>query len=264
VLLCDREASLRESAGLIADALVELLRAAEQERLPEGADTEPLREPLARRLFERLRRREQDLRGDLRRIYLHENLRVLQSSIDRVDEDLFATSTWTRLGLSRPQLLASGAAAGALVGSALDVALGGSSLLLGSAIGGLLGLGSTLWAWERMCEIRVLGSPLGGTLLRAGPVRNPNFGWVVLDRALIFHGAVANHAHARREPVDLAGRAGRVHDLDPARQRQIARVFEELRRDPDREALAALRAELAAPIESILREDEPALRGARP
>jgi hypothetical protein len=260
VLVSDRAARVRESAGRIADALADLLTARDELRLAADEDLEQPRAELSRRFLEKLRERELRLRSDLRRVYLREGLQVTQESIERVDEDLFATDTWSRLGLSRTQLLTSGAAAGALIGGGVDVAVGGASFLMGTAVGGLIGLASTLIAWDRLVDVRVLGAALGGQLLCIGPIRNPNFGWVVLDRALIFERVVANHAHARREPIDLAGRGGLVRTLGGERRKRIASAFRELGRAPAPEDLARLRLQLAGDIEGVLRDEEPTLR----
>jgi len=199
----DRAQRVRECAGLVADAIVDLLTLRDELRLAADEDPEPHREGLAERFYARLRERELRLRHDLRRVFFHERLRVVQSDLDRADEDLFATSTWSRLGLSRVQLLASGAASGALIGGGIDLATGLTSVFLGALIGGSLGLVSSLVAWDQLADVRVLGAPLGGRLLCIGPIRSTNFGWIALDRAWIFYDAVSRHAHARR--VQVAG-----------------------------------------------------------
>jgi hypothetical protein len=260
-LLADRAASLRECAGLIADALAELVSACEEQRLGPEEPIEPRRGPLAERLLERLRRREQQLRADVRRVYLRAQLEVHQPDLERVDEDLFATDSWNRLGLSRVQLALGGGAAGALFGGGIDVALGGSSLLAGAALGGALGVVSTLWAWQQLAQVRVFGAPFGGRLLRAGPVRDPNFAWVVLDRALILHAGVAQRAHARRTPLQLAGASSAVRELPASERARLGRRFERLRRLPGPAELDELRQELARDIEAILRHAEPLYAG---
>jgi len=249
----DRALRVRESAGLIADAIVDLLTLRDEQRLAVDEDPAPHRDGLAERYYARLREREQRLRRDLRRVFFHERLRVLQGDIDRADEDLFATSTWSRLGLSRTQLMATGVASGALIGGGIDLATGMASVFLGALIGSSVGLVSTLVAWSRLADVRVLGAPLGGRLLCIGPVRSPNFGWIALDRAWIFYEAVSKHAHARREPVELAGRAGRTQSLDAATRQRIGGCFDRLRRrSADPAEIERARSELAGLLEPLL------------
>ena len=252
LLEADRRFRLRESARVVADALVDLVTHTEEKRLAPGADTQPEREPLQRRYYEWLRERELRMRRDLRRLHLHEDLEVDQAEIEQLDEDLFDLATWSRLGLSRTQIAAAGAAAGVVVGGGIDVAVGGSSLLLGSALGGAVGAASALWGWSQLAEVRVLGLQLGGRLLRIGPMPNRNFPWVILDRALVFHRALAGRAHARREPVDLRGAEGIVSDLPRDARSAIEGAFDSLRKGATSEAQGAAGRALAGCVEKIL------------
>lgn len=257
-LLADRDARLSEAAGAIADALVDLLSAREEVRLPEHGETEAEREALSKRFFARLRERELRLRHDLRRIHLHSRLQVTQTEgFETPGEGLFDRSTWSRLGLSRSQLMATGVAAGALAGGAVDAAVGGTSLLLGTAVGGLIGLATSYLGFDKLARTHVLGSPMGGLLLRIGPIQSPNFGWVVLDRALLFHAAVAHHAHARRAPIDLAGRPSIVQGLASDERRVLGGLFEQARRYAGQPSqIDRLRLEIGEKLHALLHELE--------
>ncbi len=253
VLEADRRFRLRESARVIADALADLVTHTEEKRLAPGADPEPEREPLQTRYYAWLRERELRMRRDLRRLHLHEDLEVDQAGIEQQDEELFDLSTWSRLGLSRAQLAAAGAAAGAVVGGGIDVSVGGSSLLLGSALGGAVGAASALWGWAQLAQVRILGLQLGGRLLRIGPMPNRNFPWVILDRALVFHAAVARRAHARRAAVDLRNAEGVVSTLPREVRGEIQSAFDTLRRGGSPEAAGGACRVLAGAVEGLLR-----------
>jgi hypothetical protein len=256
VLESDRDESERQSADAIADALVDMLSRVESVRLPRDANPESHQEPLAQRYYAALRDRELDLRRDLRAIYLHRSLEVELESVEReagaADEDLFDLSTWSSLGLNRTQLAAGGAATGAVVGGGIDVALGGASFLLGSLLGAVAGLGSTWWGWDRLAEVKLLGAPLGGALLEIGPMRNPNFPWVVLDRALRFREVVAQRSHAKRTPVQLESGDGVVTGLPATLRRRVQSVLDRLAKSRDGASLEAARIELGASILAIL------------
>jgi GTPase Era involved in 16S rRNA processing len=254
-LIDDRAHTKREAAALLADALVDMLTRVERERLPAGADPEPHREPLAQRLFAQLRRRELRLRSDLQDAYRHTGLEVAQASTQAdpaLEADLFDTRTWSRLGLGRTQLLASGAVAGATVGLGVDAALGGASVLLGTAIGGLVGAATSWLAWDRLVQTSVLGAPLAGVELRCGPVAAPNFAWVLLDRALLFQEALAGRAHARRTSIELDEAASRVRALDPETRKPIEACFGELRKLPAEPQQRYLRGRLTELVEPLL------------
>ncbi len=262
VLDGDRGFRLRESARVVADALVDLVTHCEEKRLDSDAASDPEKSGLEARYYAQLAERELRLRRDLRRLHLHDDLQVEQAvtdaaSVEQLDEDLFDLTTWSQLGLSRSQLAAAGAAAGAVVGAGVDVSVGGSSLLLGTAVGGIAGAASALWGFGQLAQVRVLGLQLGGRLLRIGPMSNRNFPWVILDRALVFHAAVAHRAHARRTPVDLRAAEGVVAALPRDVRGKLESAFEVLRKSPGPDALHAATASLAGEIEAILREREP-------
>lgn len=258
----DRAHARRESAQEIADALVEMLTRTEEERLEVGVEAEPHKAPLAARYFEALRDRELALRESLRSLYLHRALEVDEVPREMrpdaqgpLDEDLFDTSTWSRLGLSRGQLIASGATAGAVIGGGIDAATGGASFLVGSLLGSVIGGASSYWAWDRLTEVRVLGRPLGGALLAVGPMKSQAFPWVVLDRALLFHRLVANRSHSKRDPVKLSEAGSVVSQLSGDVRGAISAVLDRLGRRPDPGVRSRARNELAELLEPIL-EDE--------
>lgn len=261
VLVEDRRQGLNQSANAIADALVDMLTRVENERLERGADPEPYKADLARRYYDALRERELALRRDLREIYLHRNLEVELESVEADGEDLFDLSTWSRLGLNRRQLAAGGAATGAVVGGTIDAALGGSSFLLGTAIGGVAGLASAWLGWGRLAEVKLLGQSFGGTLLEIGPMRSPNFPWVVLDRALCFHEAVSQRSHAKREAVRLEAGEGIVSGLPADSRRRVQGVIDRLAKAKDASSVESARIALAAALRAVLEERE-ASRGA--
>jgi hypothetical protein len=115
------------------------------------------------------------------------------------------------------------------VGAGIDASVGGASMLLGTAIGGLTGLASTWWAWGQLAEFKVLGANLGGVALRIGPLRSPAFPWVVLDRALQLHRVVSTRAHARREVAHVGDAVGRVASLSAQERRPLQECFDRLR-----------------------------------
>ena len=262
-LQADRADRAREAAGRVADAVVDLAVYVEEERLAPRADPEPAKAALADRFYDALREREARLAADLRSIYWHRNLEVESEAGASFEEDLFDTDTWSRLGLSRTQLLAAGFAAGAAAGFGIDLAVGGGSLLLGSLLGGAAGGASTWWAWDRLAEIDVLGESLGGVLLRAGPVRDPNFPWVVLDRALLLQHHVSHRAHAKRDPLRLAGLEGRTGRFPPAERKRVQSLFGRLRKRPAGAERRAVAAELAEMLVRWFQEDDAADTGPR-
>ena len=130
------------SAQAIADMVADALTLVASERLPLDGDPEPLKDGLQKRFCDELRGRERRGRDQVEQLYQHTQLDRREGSLELVEEDLFAESIWLRLGLDRRQLMTTGALGGALAGGALDAAVGGSSLFMGTLIGGALGAGA--------------------------------------------------------------------------------------------------------------------------
>jgi hypothetical protein len=151
--------------------------------------------------------------------------------------------------------------------------VGGASVMVGTAIGGAVGGATALvGVGRRFARVRPVGPGglagwmiaarrywEGGRRFRIGPHAQPNFPWVLLDRALLHYDGVARRTHARRGTIAVAdggGRAGIVADFARAERRELEEVFRRIRRsagDPRRE----LRDELERAVARILIRIDP-------
>jgi GTPase Era involved in 16S rRNA processing len=120
-----------------------------------------------------------------------------------VNEDLFSKKSWRILGLKPWQLAVAGAAGGSAVGAKVDIALAGLTFGVFTAIGGLLGGGSAALGASQAIGTKVKGLPLGRMKIQAGPVKNEQVMYILLDRALIYFSHIINWAHSRRDQQDL-------------------------------------------------------------
>jgi hypothetical protein len=270
-LVAQRRRRRAEAAGVVAGLLADALTHTEEVAVPEGveddarvaAELEAQRDRLERSFHDALRALEGEARRKIEALYGHREARFAEAEgLARpvFQEDLFAEEAWKLLGLSPGQLVAAGALAGAAVGGALDAAVGGASFLAGTMLGGAVGGGGALYGvGRRFARVRSVGAPgLPGLLLdahrffggarrfRIGPHAQPNFPWVLLDRALLHYDSVARRTHARRGTVSvLAGdaRAGIVTGFARGERRDLEVLFRRLRRnadDPPREVATAL------------------------
>ena len=169
--------------------------------------------------------------------------------------------------------MAAGTLAGAAVGGALDLMVGGASVMVGTAIGGAVGGATALVGLgRRFARVRPVGPGglagwmlaarrywEGGRRFRIGPHAQPNFPWVLLDRALLHYDGVARRTHARRGTIAVAEgdrRAGIVGDFARAERRELEEAFRRIRRsasDPRRE----LRDDLERAVARILTRIDP-------
>lgn len=137
------------------------------------------------------------------RIWHHENLEKAQQALLFEEMDLFSKESASLFGLSRKELLLTGATGGAVTGAGVDLLFGGSTLFLGSAIGAVVGGTGAFFGFEELSDVKVLGQKLGKRYLEAGPMKNVNFPYILLNRALFHAVKVASRSHALRDKVVL-------------------------------------------------------------
>ncbi len=217
-LQMDRVRRQHEAAEEIVALLEAVLSMRETALLPSADEStereEQLRNRLLEKLKKRIRKQEKDTRRLIRDLYHHEALEVVESldpvvnlAQDQLREDLFSERIFTLFGLSRTQLLMTGAASGALAGSGFDLITGGASLLLGAGVGALIGGAGAFFGSQRLARAEILGLPLGGYQLVVGPVTAANFPWVVLGRVVLYFRLISERNHARREALVIAADA---------------------------------------------------------
>jgi hypothetical protein len=173
---------------------------------------------------------EQRCRKEVEQIYNHRILERNEPLIQMLDDDLFSQKTWLLFGLTRRQLIATGALGGAAAGSVVDLVAHGTSLLLGSGLGAVAGGVSAWLTSDRIARVKVLGHPLGGRQISIGPMRNINFPYVVLGRALLHQRVVEKRTHAKRGPLEIGAEQGGAMLVDLARRRGFEKLFSKLRK----------------------------------
>ena len=274
-LVAQRRRRRGEAAAEIAELIVDELTHTEEVAVEDEAALEAERDRLERGFHDHLRSREEKARRRIEGLYRHGEVRFEGAALERpvFQQDLFAEETWKLLGLSPAELVAAGTLAGAAVGGALDLMVGGASVMAGTAIGGAVGGATALVGLgRRFARLRPVGPGglagwmiaarrywEGGRRFRIGPHAQPNFPWVLLDRALLHYDGVARRTHARRGTIAVAngdGRAGIVADFARAERRELEEVFRRIRRsagDPRRQ----LRDDLERAVARILMRIDP-------
>lgn len=266
-LRTERRQNLHDAAVEIAAMLVRTITLVQEKRLSAEAQTDAHKQPLADAYYDQLRTEEEKSREAVGQVYRRTQFQVRQEHLGALQDDLFSDDVWLRFGLSRRRLAAGGAAAGAATGGAIDAMLGGATFLLGAVVGGIIGAGAGYLGAGQLPRATLMNLPLGGKLLRIGPMRNTNFPWVLLDRALEHHRLVAGCPHARRGSVDLPADTsqGSVARLTDEQRRPIEQTFHRLRQNGGASQCEEIQFELASAIEPLLtaQEQDPS-RGAEP
>ncbi|MGD9159575.1 MAG: GTPase/DUF3482 domain-containing protein [Desulfobacteraceae bacterium] len=229
----------REAAHIISEMLANELTYYTEIGLYPHEDIEDHRASLETKFHNWLRKREIKSRKTIEKLYQHSKLEREETEIEKpvFQQDLFAESTWDILGLTPRQLLSLGAIAGAAIGGTLDAAVGGTSFLAGAVGGALIGAGSVAYfSTKRFASIEHVSKFLKGSrFVRIGPHKNQNFPWVLLDRALLHYFTVRDFAHSRREKIIIRNseNAGIVKELKSGQRREMAKIFNMLRKNPD-------------------------------
>jgi hypothetical protein len=257
----DQSAKRSRAARVVAEALVEMLSHRIETRTGPKPRLDVLRPELEERFRGDLRRFEERGRDRVEAIYGHRRIARREVKLDLVDEDLFAERTWLAFGLSRRDLVATGAVGGAATGAFVDAHLGGASLFAGAVLGAGIGASLAWWTAGRLVAIRIMNLPLGGKAAVAGPTKNPNFPYVALNRARYHRLRVASRSHAMLGELTLTGDPHEVIEpLTTELRRELEAVFRKVRRAGDAfdgsEKLAAI-------IDRIFANDETTGSGSR-
>jgi len=217
------------SARIIAEVISRMVTYTCQRRLSGDRVSNEVRDSLQQAYKRDLTAIEQQCRSDVEQIYNHTHLERHEPHVQLLDEDLFATQTWLLFGLTQQQLITTGALGGAATGGVIDLAVGGASLFLGAGIGAMIG-GISAWVTtDRIADTKILGLPLGGKQLSIGPMRNINFPYVVLGRALYHHRMIEDRTHAHRDPLELKQQPAWLQSADTEHRKRLEKIFVKLR-----------------------------------
>jgi len=225
----DWNARNRRSAELIFDMISKCLTHVREHSFSAEKDPKAARSKLYQKYAEDIRTMEIDCHQHIRRLFKHNifNCSLPEQSI--VNEDLFSHQTWKILGLRKRQLALAGGAGGAVLAAGLDLAAGGASLGLFTSLGGILGAIGAVYGGKSMAEkSKILG--IGGQKMhiQVGPAKNIQFGFILLDRALIYYSHIINWAHGRRDyqtKNDPANVSSYSKNLSSQMQRQLSKCF---------------------------------------
>jgi small GTP-binding protein len=176
-------------------------KAAKIDEADPDSQRQQIAEELTDVLREQLRRFETATRAEIRAQFRHNVWDLPPGSL--LEKDLFAEDVEQALGLQRSQMIATGIATGAITGGALDLALAGLALGTGTVIGGILGGALGYFGSTTLGKMDIRGA-LGYETFSMGPVNNPRFPFVLLDRILLYCALAMNWSHGRQAADETA------------------------------------------------------------
>lgn len=256
VLEADWQRRRDRAAAIVAELLADAVTFTMEHALGQHDTIERHRAAWEADFLAALRDREQRARREIERLYRHDRLQREEASLEpeAFEWDLFAQENQRVFGLDQWQIVRAGAIGGAAIGGVVDAATLGHSFLLGTVIGGVVGGVASWFGTEQAVEMNVLGQSVAGRVATIGPLRDRQFPWVLLDRALLHFASVVGRAHAKRDPLKVEPRAGKLgasSALDAEKRDAIGRLFARLR-DEDRPVPSEVVAALAATLLPLL------------
>ena len=207
-ILKDRAERQEQSARLIAEMIDQCINLKLSKKLPEDEQASHYEVDLKTDYFNQLILKEERCRKTIEKLYHYHNIDRHESNFMVLEDNLFSQQSWSVFGLSQQELLMTGLAGGAAMGAVVDIAVGGASLLLGAGIGALIGGVGAMISYDKLANIDIMGLPLGGKALQIGPMKNRNFPYVLLGRALLHHRLIENRTHAMRNELKIADDQG--------------------------------------------------------
>jgi len=176
------------------------------EAVTPSSDQEEIKERLNKRYQIHIKKTEKQMFKKVRTLFKHHLFEYQLPDYSILKHDLFSKQTWELLGLTKEQLSAAGAVIGGTMGAVIDVAAAGITFGVFTAIGGVLGAGSALFSGKKMTRKKTAGIRFGGDKLQLGPNKNPQFLYILMDRALIYYSHIINRPHGRRDLSDPSGK----------------------------------------------------------
>jgi hypothetical protein len=245
-LVKDREGRISTAAHQTAKYLIKSTTLTMEKTIPEEDSPKEHAKAIEEEYHNVLRQAELEYKKEISELFKHRRLNVRSTDYSKpiFEQDLFAEEVWQGLGLSTSTLVVIGVISGAVVGGLIDFSVGLTSFLTGAVIGAVAG-GASAWMYssplmnateenirEGINKIRQRKKIL------IGPHKNPNFPWILLDRALLFYSSVSQRAHAKRNDLDLTSQTsqekiGIVEKLPLTQKRELGDIFKKATSSPE-------------------------------
>ncbi len=228
---------LEETAAIIEQLLQTTIRHKVEGVCKDPGEIETVRDQLTESYQNQITEFEKQAHQRIKKRFKHNIFSYELPKHSILQTDLFDKKTWQILGLTHLQMALAGAGIGAGIGSQVDLALGGLTFGVFTAVGSILGAGSAAAGTKKMAHTKLMGLPLGGTKIQVGPVEKDQLLYVLIDRSLIYFYHAINWAHSRRETLEV----GEFAETDISAH--LSAAWKEEFKKPTREFLKALRKE---------------------
>lgn len=233
----------RQGAFVVAEHIQRILSHVSEIKVPADFVKSRLQDKLKHDYQSTLRHIEASMQKQLQALFAHPEMQMQTQQLSADYPDLFDSSHWYLYGLDRQKIVALSASAGAAAGAVIDVGMGGTSLMTGAFFGGLVSGAASLFATAKPENLKINGIPLAGETLKAGPMKELTFIFVVLGRAVDFLEIILRRTHADRSVAELpeTNLTARMNHLPKVEQVQLTRLLQKAHKGLSDSELVKLR-----------------------
>lgn len=228
----DRENKISSASNLLSQMITEMLNLKIVKTLSSKEAQEEQVLSSENELKLKLVELEKKYRTKVEKIFHHQNITLEEEETYANQEpELFSKESSQLFGLKKTELIKYGALTGAGLGGAFDAATGGASLLLGSLVGGAIGAGTMFFAANTLAQVKVISVPLGKDILEVGPIKDPSFAYMILERARAHLAYTAKRNHAIREQKSLTEMISAAPTLEEKEKKSLIKELGKLQKD---------------------------------
>ncbi len=194
---------IERSASLLARLLYDSISMVDKLSIDKDEASKEDKEKIEGKYKDKLRGFEIDTQKRMKSIWKHQHLAIEQDILPFNGLDLFSKESASVFGLTRKELMLMGMTSGAMTGATIDLLFIGHTFFIGGAIGAVVGATGGYFGFDELSDIKILGQNLGKKYLEIGPMKNKNFPYILLGRALYHTSQIANRSHASRDKIDI-------------------------------------------------------------
>jgi len=227
---CYYEEMVEKSAETIAQTVYTAVSKIERQIFSAEEASDKEKEALEERYKDRLRKMEVTAQKKIEKIWNHDHIETEQDQLMFEGMDLFSEASASVFGLTRTELLVTGATSGAITGAGIDLMFAGQTLFLGGALGAIAGGVGAYFAFNELSSVKVLGQTLGSKYLEIGPMENRNFPYILLGRLVYHTEQITKRSHAKRDALALEMEKGfKERWLDESLRKSLEKCHKKFR-----------------------------------